>query len=278
MAARTDLSPRRMLVLIAALSTPFYLLGQMSDARLMPGLPVSSLMFLCPAGVACWAAWRAGGFLKVRNLLGRVLDAPRTKPWTWHLVSATVFPAVLLAEYGMLHAFQQPLPLPAVAWIQAPVLFALFFATAACEEVAWSATLLEPLQRRFGVFRAGLLLGAFIAAWHVLPFWQAHPTASWVLGQSAFTVAFRIVVAWIYNVSGRSLFAAVVCHAGYNTAWQLFPDRGSGYDPWTTAGLTWLVVALIVALFGTRGTRTLGGSSRVGDVGEHGDPDPDRPN
>jgi uncharacterized protein len=274
MGARSDLPPARTLVLITVLSTPFYVLGELSDARLMPGLPLSSLMILCPAGVACWAAWRAGGLTNVRRLLGRVLDAPRAKPWTWLLVSATVFPVVLLAEYGLLRALQPPLPLPAVAWIQAPVLFALFFATAACEELAWSVTLLEPLQRRFGVFRGGLLLGAFIAAWHVLPFWQAHPAASWVLGQSAFTVAFRVVVAWLYNVSGRSLFAAVVCHAGYNTAWQLFPERGSGYDPWATAALTWLVVALIVALYGTR---ALGRSPLVSEMGEHGDADPARP-
>jgi membrane protease YdiL (CAAX protease family) len=245
-----------MLVLIAVLSTPFYVLG-LSDVHLMPGLPLSSLMFLSPAGVACWAAWRAGGLLKVRSLLGRILDASRAKPWTRVFASATLFPAVLVVEYALLRAIQLPLPLSAVAWIQAPVLFVLFFASAACEELAWSATLLGPFQRRLGTFRAGLLLGAFIAAWHVLPFWQAHPAASWVLGQSAFTVAFRVVVAWLYNVSGRSLFAAVVCHAGYNTAWQLFPERGSGYDPWATAALTWLVVALIVALYGTR---TLGGN------------------
>ena len=274
MGARADLSPRRMLTVIAVLSTPFYLIGQMSDARLMPGLPVSSLMFLCPAGVACWAAWRAGGFLKVRDLLGRVLDAPRAKPWTWHLVSAAVFPAVLLVEYALMRALQLPLPVPAVAWIQAPVLFVLFIANAACEELAWTATLLEPLQRRLGAFRAGLLLGVFVAAWHVVPFWQAHPAVSWVFGQAVFTVAFRVAVAWIYNVSGRCLMAAVVCHAGYNTAWQLFPDRGSGYDPWTTAGLTWLVVALIVAFYGTP---DLGGSPLVSEMGERRDADLARP-
>jgi len=54
--------------------------------------------------------------------------------------------------------------------------------------------------------------------------------------------AFRVVIAWIYSVSGHSLFAAVVCHTSFNTAWQLFPNQGSGYNPWIAAALTWGVV------------------------------------
>ena len=88
-----------------------------------------------------------------------------------------------------------------------------------------------PLQGRYGAFGAGLVIGVVAAVWHVIPFAQVHPSVAWILGQCLFTVAFRVVIAWIYSVSGRSLFAAVVCHAAYNTAWQLFPNQGSGLQP-----------------------------------------------
>jgi hypothetical protein len=218
----------------------------------MPGLPLSALMFLCTAAVALWAAWWAGGLVSMRALLARVFDAHRARPWTWHLVAASVFPAVLLLEYFLMRTLHLPLPPARVVWEQAPVLFAIFFAAAACEEVAWSATLLEPLQERFGALSAGLILGLFAAAWHVVPFLQAGHGLSWVLGQCVFTVGFRVILAWLYDVTGRSLFAAVIGHAAYNTAWQLFPDQGSAYDPWITAVLTWLAVGIVVAVFGAR--------------------------
>jgi membrane protease YdiL (CAAX protease family) len=247
-------APRPLLLLCAifVLSIPLLVLGSLSSARLMPGLPLSALMFLCTAAVAAWAAWRVHGLAGVRALLARLFDARRARPWTWHLVSVSLFPGVLLIEYAIMLALRVPVPAAHVAWRQAPVLFALFFVAAACEEVAWSATLLEPLQMRYGALGAGLVLGAFTAAWHVIPFWQANPDFYWVLGQCVFTVGFRVVVAWIYNVGGRSLFAAVLCHAGYNTAWQLFPNQGSGYNPWITAALTWAVVAVVVVVYGAR--------------------------
>lgn len=245
-------SPWVLLSAIFVLSIPLLVLGSSSAARLMPGLPLSALMFSCTAAVAFWAAWRSGGLAGMHALLGRVLDADRARPWTWHLVALSVFPAVLLLEYAIMLALQFPLPAARVTLRETAVLFALFFAAAACEEVAWSATLLEPLQVRFGALGAGLVLGVFVAVWHVIPFWQAGHALTWVLGQCVFTVGFRVVVAFAYSVSGRSLFAAVLCHAAYNTSWQLFPSRGSGYDPWITAALTWVVVGVIAAVFGAR--------------------------
>jgi membrane protease YdiL (CAAX protease family) len=253
-------SPWVLFPAIAVLSSPVLVLGSLSGARIMPGLPLGAFMFLTIGAVAFWASWRAGGKAGMRALVGRLLDARRAKPWTWHLVSALVFPAVLLAEYVVMLAAHIPLPSPHVLWVQTPVLFALFFVAAAFEEVTWSATLLEPLQGRCGVLGAGLVIGVFVAALHVVPFAQVNPSLSWVVGQCLFTVGFRVVIAWIYSVSGRSLFAAVVCHAAYNTAWQLFPNQGSGYNPLIAAGLTWVVVGMVVAFGRRRGPST--GASR----------------
>ena len=150
-----------------------------------------------------------------------------------------------------------PLPAPEVAWVQAPLLFAFLFVAAACEELAWSATLVQPIRKAHGALVAALVIGGFWALLHVVPYIQAGNNASWVVGQCVFTVAFRVVLVWLYGVTGDSLFAAAICHAAYNTAWQLFPNQGSGYNPWITAGLTALVALFAVAVFGPR---TLAGS------------------
>jgi uncharacterized protein len=95
--------------------------------------------------------------------------------------------------------------------------------------------------------RAALVIGVVWALWHVIPFAQAHPSAIWVLGQCLFTVAFRVVLVWLYNNAGRSTFATIVCHATYNVAWQLFPNQGSGYNPWIVAAITGFV-GIVVTL------------------------------
>src|SRR5664279_5401765 len=96
--------PWALFLAIFVLSVPVIVLGTLSSARLMPGLPLSALMFLCIAAVAFWAAWRNGGLRGMRELLGRVIDARRAKPWTWYLVSGLVFPGVLLVEYVIMLA------------------------------------------------------------------------------------------------------------------------------------------------------------------------------
>jgi len=244
--------PRARVIFLAIflLSVPLLVLGSLSDARLMPGLPVSALMFVCTAVVAFWVAWRSGGTAAMRALFGRLIAIRCARHWTWHVVSALLFPGVLGFAYAVMRGAHMSLPLPHVAWFQAPVLFALFFVAASGEEIAWSATLLEPLQEQHGALGAGLAIGVFSAVWHVIPFYQVHPSASWILGQCLFIVAFRVLIAWLYNVSGHSLFASVVCHASFNTAWQLFPNQGSGYDPWIAAAITWTIALGVVAVYG----------------------------
>ena len=145
---------------------------------------------------------------------------------------------------------QFPLPVPVVPWFLAPVLFLVFFVPAACEELAWSATVLDPLQSRVGALPAALIIGVVWATWHIVPFAQVHPSASWILGQCLLSVAFRVLLVWLYNNTGRSVFAVSVCHATYNVAWQLFPNRGSSYDPWIVAAITGLVALVVIFFWG----------------------------
>jgi len=235
--------PWAFFLVVLALSAPLWVLGGFTSAEIMPGLPLSALMFLCAAVTACLFAWRAEGPSGVPGLLLRTFDLRRIPSPGWYAPSLLLMPGVLVVTYAVMRVVGMPLPDPEIPWRDAPVLFAMFFFAAAGEEIAWSATTLEPLQARMGLLRAGLVIGVVTAAWHAIPFAQAHPSAAWIVGQCAFTVAFRVVAVWLYDRTGRSVFAVVLYHASYNLAWQLFPNRGSGYDPWITAVVMTLVAA-----------------------------------
>jgi hypothetical protein len=49
---RRNGSPLVFFLLVFTLSVPFWLIGAVTELRLLPGLPVSSLMFVCPAMAA----------------------------------------------------------------------------------------------------------------------------------------------------------------------------------------------------------------------------------
>ena len=237
---------------VFAVSVPLWVLGGLTSARLMPGLPLSALMFMCTAFIACVYAANAGGTGAVRRLLTRSFDVGRIGSAVWLILSLLLMPGVLAASYAIMQVAQLPLPVPVVPWSLAPALLLLFFLAAVGEELAWSATVLDPLQSRFGALPAALIIGVIWAAWHVVPFTQAHSSMSWVLGQCLSTVAFRVVLVWLYNNTGCSVFAASVCHATFNLAWQLFPNRGSHYDPWIAGAVTGLVALIVTFGWGAK--------------------------
>jgi CAAX protease family protein len=86
-----------------------------------------------------------------------------------------------------------------------------------------------------GALRAAIIIGCVWAGWHIVPLVQVHRPATWIGWWALGTVGSRILIVWLYNNTGRSVFAAALYHAVLNLSWQLFPNRGSHYDPRITA-------------------------------------------
>ena len=82
----------------------------------------------------------------------------------------------------------------------------------------------------------------------------------WIAWQCLNVVAQRVLQVWLYNNTGKSVFAAVLFHAMVNLSWQLFPNNGSHYDPRFT-GLISAFLAVAVAV--VWGPRTLTGNREV---------------
>jgi len=68
------------------------------------------------------------------------------------------------------------------------------------------------MQDRWNALETGILLGLVWAVWHWLPLMQAHRSPAWIAWWSLYTVALRVLIVWLYNNTGRSVFAAILYH------------------------------------------------------------------
>ena len=57
---------------------------------------------------------------------------------------------------------------------------------------------------------------------------------------------------WVYNNTGRSVFATALFHAMGNVSTFLFPNYGSHYDPRITGPIIAFAAAIVTAVWGPR--------------------------
>lgn len=244
--------------LVFLLAVPFWVLGPLAQRSLggvVPiNLPVSALQFVCPALVASLLVSQGQGADGVKRLWKRAFDLGRIRRKRWFGPIVLVAPLLLAVEYGAMRLMGATVPAPHFpAWL-VPVFFAAFFLPALCEEVGWSAYALDPLQARWTALGAGLIMGVVWAAWHVVPNTQAQAPHSplWLVGQFGNTVALRVLIVWLYDGAGRSVFAAIAFHDTVNVSEFLYPVYGSYYDPFLFFIITALTAAFVALVWGPK--------------------------
>ncbi len=107
-------------------------------------------------------------------------------------------------------------------------------------------------RRVGGALVAAILLGGIWAVYHYVGLVQAHRSLEWIAWWTLYTVAGRVILVWLYNNTGRSVFAATLFHMTINVTWQLFPVEGSYFDPRVTGLILALLAVLILLLWGGR--------------------------
>jgi uncharacterized protein len=252
-------SPLQFFLLVFILSVPFWWLGAVTGWQLLPGLPVSALMAVCPLMAAVILVHRENGIAGVAALLKRSFDGKRIRAKVWYAPIVLLMPAVMVLSYGLMRWMDLPLPTapdanPFERVLAVPAMFLAFFAGALAEELGWSGYAIEPMQARYSALQTGLLLGMVWAAWHIVPYMQAHRALAWIGWYCLFTVATRVLMVWLFNNTGQSVFGAALFHASVNLGWMLFPNQGSHFDP-RIAGLIVTAAAVIVTV--VWGPRTL---------------------
>jgi|SRR5271165_4602082 len=250
--------------LVFVLSIPFYVAGALTKFRLLPGLPVSALALVCPmiaASILIYRRQRAAG---VMALLRRSFEYRRIKP-KWYLPILFLMPCVTVAGYVVMRS--TGLPLPATqrfALLTAPVLFAVLFAAALAEELGWSGYAIEALQARWSALASGIVLGVIWAVWHAIPLIEVDRSLDWMSWWALGSIASRVLMTWLFNNTGKSVFGVALFHTSSNFSWQMFPNQGSHWDPRINALIVTGVAALVAVLWGPR---TLARRPRSG--GEH---------
>jgi len=245
-------SPLRFFLLVFALSLPFYLAGALTSLQLLPGIPVSGFAFLCPVMAAAIVVYQENRFAGVKMLLKRAFDFKRVEAKIWYMPVILLMPCIMVLSYGVLRLMRVPLPAPQFSVGTILALFVAFFIGALGEELGWSGYAIDPLQDRFGALLGALLLGAVWAVWHYVGLLEVDRSLEFIAWWSLGTVAARVIIVWLYNNTGRSVFVATIFHTMINLTWQLFPINGSYYDPRVTGLITAIAAVVVVIVWGPR--------------------------
>ncbi len=238
--------------LVLALSVPFWVIGAVTGLQLLPGLPVAALAAVTPGLAALILCHRENGPAGAKALLTRAFDYKRIRASVWYAPTLLLMPVVMALSFGVMRLSGTPVPAPRIAVLPTLVLSAVFFVGALGEELGWSGYVIDPMQARWGALWASVMLGVFWAAYHYVGLAQAYRSVEWVAWWSLGTVAMRVVIVWLYNNTGRSVFAAALFHMMINLTWQLFPFDGSFYDPRITGVISALAAMIIVVIWGPR--------------------------
>jgi membrane protease YdiL (CAAX protease family) len=214
--------------------------------HLLPGLPVAALMFVCPVIAALILVYGQNKTAGVMALLKRSFDYNRIGSKVWYAPILLLMPGVMVLSYGLMRLTGLRIPTPQFPVLATIAMFLVFFVAALGEELGWSGYLIDPMQDRWGALQASVMLGVVWAVWHIVPLVQAHRSPDWIAWWCLGTVAIRVVMVWLYNNTGKSVFGVALFHDMINVSWQLFPIHGSYYDPRVT-GLIMTLVAVIVA-------------------------------
>lgn len=238
-------------LLVFALSVPFYLLGAIGG-RLpgLPILPVSALMTFVPIAAAMILIYRQHGSAGIAASFRRAVDSIRPKDSGWYLVALLFPPAVCALEFGILRFTGTAVPFPQIALSDVAFLFLAFFVGAVGEEFGWQGYAYPALKTRLNALTAALVIGVIWALWHVIPFSELGRSTSWILWHSLCAVALRVIIVWLFQNAGKSVFVAVLFHTMINVSWALFPVSGSYYDPFVAFEILLFAAALIVFAWG----------------------------
>lgn len=236
--------------LLIALSVPLWVFGFLVRRELLPGLPVSAVMVVCPALAGGLLVFQAGGTRELVSYLRRAGDFYGMRGWVW-IVALGTMPAVMVLSSIYLVSTGSSLPAPQISLGQTLMLFGLFIVSATAEEIGWTGYATRPLVRHHGLIVAGLTLGLVSVVWHLVPLLQVDRSWEWIAWWALGTLCRRMIIVWLYVRGGRRVFSASLFHAMSNLSWMLFPVMGSHYDPMSVAlfTLTAALSALVLEAF-----------------------------
>lgn len=242
-------------LLAFALAVPFWVLGAYTTLNLLPGLPIAALATFSPALAGTILVYAEDGGAGVAAFLRRSLDFGRIKSKVWYAPVLLLMPAIMVASFGVARLSGVPVPLPRIALVPTVILGVVFFVAALGEELGWSGYATDPMQARWGALGAAIILGGIWVVYHYLGLVEVGRSTTWIEWWALNTLALRVIIVWLYDNTGRSVFATALFHMTINVTWQLYPVNGSFFDPRLTGLITAAVAVVVVIVYGPRTLR-----------------------
>ena len=228
------------------LSVPPYILAALvpQEMVMLTGLIIA----LAPITAALILAYRENRLDGAKRLLKRSFDYRRITRKVWYAPIFLLMPVLFLLALTIMILMREPLPALLFPIVAAPVLFLAFFIFALFEEIGWMGYAFDPMQERWNALRASLILGIIWATWHVPLYVLAGLDPVWIAGQLLSLIAIRTLIVWVYNNTGRSVFAAILFHAVYNLCTMMITSFYTSLGHSMTSVFI-ILTALIVAFF-----------------------------
>ena len=242
-------------LLVLLLSIPFWILATIAPdfTKIFPiKLPISALGTFCPLIAVVILVHKERKIQGVKELLSLAFDFKKINDKRWYLPVVCLMPAIAVLAYWYTKLSGVLLPESQTPVLYILAFFVVYFIGAIGEEIGWSGYAIDPLQNRYGALKASIILGIIWAVWHIIPWSQTHQTPVWIVWQSISTIFLRIIMVWLFNNTGKSVFAMVLFHAMINISPYLIPGNGAHYDPFITCILLAVTVIIVVFLWGSK--------------------------
>jgi membrane protease YdiL (CAAX protease family) len=233
-------------VLVYLVSVPWWLLEFFVEVDGLPkNLRVTELILaFSPVIAASILVAREEGFFGVRRLWARLFDVRRITSMRWLVPTLLLLPLISVVSYAGASLLGVALgDLPEISLQALPLLALAFFIGAAGEELGYMGYVADPMQERHGALVAGIVIGTLWGLWHFPALLQGGHSLLYALAGLPAAIGVRILAFWIYNNTGRSVFAVNVFHVTALLSSSVVPTAAA-------SPATVLAVVAVVALWG----------------------------
>ncbi|HKW70427.1 MAG TPA: type II CAAX endopeptidase family protein [Candidatus Dormibacteraeota bacterium] len=257
-----------MLLLMFAIGWAFLIPAALAGVPLIP-FPLLGAIFLAQLGPAVLVTWAGGGWTEVRHLFGRIFRW-RIHP-AWYLLALLGIPIMSLLWTavvfggGAVHALftNRSVIEDYLSTLTILPIVSLW------EETAWMGIVQARLATYRGPLLAAVIAGPLFGLLH-MPLLIGQPVGNFLFTMAAlmvFGIPFRIVLGWIYNMTGGSILIVALVHVTFDATnnGQLLAGASPGLFVVQPGGgavhlvvLAWAVAVLILTRgrLGARDTAT----------------------
>lgn len=254
-------SPLKFFLLVFALTIPLWIIEPMVKVKGLP-LDVPATDFAAtfiPSIAASILIYQEEGTIGIKDLLKRIFDFSKIKQKNWYVPVILLMPIIYLLIYGVMQLLKLPLPVGVeIPFLENALISVAAFIGATGEEVGWSGYAVDALQKRWDALTTAIIIGLVWAVWHYPSIIQQGHGLIWIAWATLGTVSVRILIVWLYNNTGKSVFVCILFHSIANIGRILFP-KDQNHNPlvdYPDIHYSIITIAAVIVIF-LWGSKTL---------------------